>query len=228
MQDSSTDRASPIAVFGGPGAGALAAFTLRRIADRGGDVRFVGFLNDLAERGTRIAGESVLAPFDGWQGLPPETLFLAPLHKPKEMPARATRIARLGIPSGRWTSVVDPDAAMATGVEHGPGLFVAAHATVMPAARLGAHVAVRGGGYVGHDAVLDDYAFIGANAVVCGYARLGTGVHVAPGALVREGTTIGRYAVIGLGAVVVRDVPDYAVMAGNPARMIGKLQGEAT
>jgi sugar O-acyltransferase (sialic acid O-acetyltransferase NeuD family) len=228
MQDSFSDRARPVAVFGGPGAGALAAFTLRRIAGRGGDLRFVGFLNDLAEHGTKIAGEPVLAPFDGWQRLPSETCFLAPLHKAKEMPARATRIARLGIPSGRWTSVIDPDAAMADGVEHGPGLFVAAHATVMPGARLGAHVAVRGGGYVGHDAVLDDYAFVGANAVVCGYARLETGVHVAPGALVREGTRIGRYAVIGLGAVVLHDVRDYAVMVGNPARMIGELQGEAT
>jgi acetyltransferase-like isoleucine patch superfamily enzyme len=182
MQDRSTDRAHPIAVFGGPGAGALAAFTLRRIAGRGGDLRFVGFLNDLAERGTKIAGEPV----------------------------------------------VDPDAAMADDVEHGPGLFVAAHATVMPGTRLGAHVAVRGGGYVGHDAVLDDYAFVGANAVVCGYVRLEAGAHVAPGALVREGTRIGRYAVIGLGAVVVHDVPDYAVMVGNPARMIGELEGEAT
>jgi acetyltransferase EpsM len=227
MQDSSTDRAHPVAVFGGLGAGALAAFTLRRIAGRGGELRFVGFLNDLVERGGKIAGETVLASFDDWPSLPTETRFLAPLHKPKEMPVRAARIAGLGVPPGRWISVVDPDAAMADGVEHGPGLFVAAHATVMPGVRLGAHVGVRGGGYVGNDAVLGDFAFVAANAVVCGYAQLDTGVHVAPGALVREGIRIGRYAVIGLGAVVVRDVPDYAVMAGNPARMIGELQGEA-
>lgn len=46
-------------------------------------------------------------------------------------------------------------------------------------------------------------ATIGANAtVVCGH-------------------TIGRYAMVGAGAVVTHDVPDYALMAGNPARQIG-------
>ena len=35
------------------------------------------------------------------------------------------------------------------------------------------------------------------------------------------GTTIGRYAFIGAGSVVTRDVPDYALMYGNPARLRG-------
>jgi UDP-2-acetamido-3-amino-2,3-dideoxy-glucuronate N-acetyltransferase len=35
------------------------------------------------------------------------------------------------------------------------------------------------------------------------------------------GTTIGRYAFIGAGAVVTKDVPDYALMLGNPARLVG-------
>jgi UDP-2-acetamido-3-amino-2,3-dideoxy-glucuronate N-acetyltransferase len=35
------------------------------------------------------------------------------------------------------------------------------------------------------------------------------------------GTTIGKYAFIGAGAVVNKDVPDYALMVGNPARRIG-------
>jgi len=35
------------------------------------------------------------------------------------------------------------------------------------------------------------------------------------------GVTIGRYALIGAGAVVTKDVPDYALMVGNPARQKG-------
>lgn len=35
------------------------------------------------------------------------------------------------------------------------------------------------------------------------------------------GHTIGKYALIGAGAVVTKDVPDYAIMVGNPARLLG-------
>ncbi|MBZ0301532.1 MAG: N-acetyltransferase [Anaerolineae bacterium] len=35
------------------------------------------------------------------------------------------------------------------------------------------------------------------------------------------GTTIGRWAMVGAGSVVTRDVPDYGLVVGNPARLIG-------
>ena len=37
------------------------------------------------------------------------------------------------------------------------------------------------------------------------------------------GITIGRYALIGSGAVVTKDVPDYALVIGNPGKVIGKV-----
>lgn len=49
---------------------------------------------------------------------------------------------------------------------------------------------------------------------------LGHDVWVGMGATVIPGVKIGSGAVIGAGAVVSRDVPDYAVVVGNPARII--------
>ena len=37
------------------------------------------------------------------------------------------------------------------------------------------------------------------------------------------GHTIGAYAFIGAGAVVTKDVPDYALLVGNPARITGRM-----
>lgn len=47
------------------------------------------------------------------------------------------------------------------------------------------------------------------------------GASIGANATVVCGTTLGRYCLIGAGAVVTRDVPDYALMVGNPARRIG-------
>lgn len=44
--------------------------------------------------------------------------------------------------------------------------------------------------------------------------------------IVLKGVTIGRGAVVGAGAVVTRDVPSFAIVAGNPAKIIGDSRGE--
>jgi acetyltransferase-like isoleucine patch superfamily enzyme len=50
------------------------------------------------------------------------------------------------------------------------------------------------------------------------------GAWIGSGAIVLDGVTIGRNAVIGAGAVVTKDVPDYCVAVGNPARVVRDLR----
>ncbi len=49
------------------------------------------------------------------------------------------------------------------------------------------------------------------------------GAAIGAGAIIVTGITIGRWAMIGSGAVVTKDVPDYALVVGNPARVIGYI-----
>ncbi|MEY2986736.1 MAG: hypothetical protein RJB13_257 [Pseudomonadota bacterium] len=51
--------------------------------------------------------------------------------------------------------------------------------------------------------------------------RIGHDVWLGANVNVVDGVTIGNHVVVGMGAVVTKDVPDWAVVAGNPARVIG-------
>jgi len=85
---------------------------------------------------------------------------------------------------------------------------------------------------------LEDYVFCGPSMVFtnvidprCKYPQRGAqyyhktlvreGASIGANATIVCGHTIGRHAFIGAGAVVTRDVPDYALMVGVPARRIG-------
>lgn len=85
---------------------------------------------------------------------------------------------------------------------------------------------------------LEDYVFCGPSTVFtnindprCKYPQVGAQFYIKT--LVKEGAslganstiicghTIGRYAFVGAGSVVTKDIPDYALVIGNPARIIG-------
>ena len=52
------------------------------------------------------------------------------------------------------------------------------------------------------------------------------GAWIGAGATILPGVTVGRYAIVGAASVVTRDVGDYEVVVGNPARLVRKLDAE--
>lgn len=52
------------------------------------------------------------------------------------------------------------------------------------------------------------------------YCVIGNDVWIGSNVFIRSGVDIGNGAVVGANAVVVKDVPDYAIVAGNPAKVI--------
>lgn len=51
--------------------------------------------------------------------------------------------------------------------------------------------------------------------------KIGSGCWIASGAIVSGGVTIGDNVIVASGAVVSKDIPDYAIVGGVPAKIIG-------
>jgi acetyltransferase-like isoleucine patch superfamily enzyme len=61
----------------------------------------------------------------------------------------------------------------------------------------------------------------------CVPTRVKRGASIGSGATLLCGITVGENALIGAGSVVTRDVPDWAVVVGNPARVVKSLAPKA-
>jgi acetyltransferase-like isoleucine patch superfamily enzyme len=109
--------------------------------------------------------------------------------------------------------------------------------------QIGANVKIQNRSSVYHGTTLEDGVFVGPHVIftndklprainpdgtlksdddwVVGPIRVGYGASLGAGAIILPGVTIGRWALVGSGAVVTHDVPDYGIVLGNPARLVG-------
>jgi acetyltransferase-like isoleucine patch superfamily enzyme len=108
---------------------------------------------------------------------------------------------------------------------------------------IGDRCKLQNGVYVYHGAILAEGVFLGPGAMVLNDknprainpdgtlkteadwnvspVRIGRGAGIGGGAMILPGVTLGAWAMVGTGAVVTRDVPDYGLCLGNPARLVG-------
>lgn len=100
---------------------------------------------------------------------------------------------------------------------------------------VGNNVTVKAGVYLWDGIVIEDNVFIGPNTTFTNdkYPRskqypaaflktvINKNASIGAGSVILGGITIGEFALVGAGAVVTKNVPPYALVAGNPARVIG-------
>ena len=110
--------------------------------------------------------------------------------------------------------------------EIGKGAVIMAGATINSSVIIGDHAIVNTNSSIDHDCTLHDFVHISPNATLCGRVVLGEGAHIGAGATIIPGIKIGKWAKIGAGAVIIKDVPDNALVVGNPGKIIKQVNNE--
>lgn len=147
------------------------------------------------------------------------------------------------------TAVVDPRAALGQGTRIwvntqvrenayiGQDCDIAKDVYVDHDVSIGSRCKVQNGVSIYHGVTLEDDVFVGPNATFtndrhprafnkhweCVPTVVKRGASVGANATIICGVTLGEYCMVGAGSVVTADVPPYALVVGNPARIVGKV-----
>lgn len=111
--------------------------------------------------------------------------------------------------------------------------------------RIGSNVKIQNNASVYHGAMVQDGVFIGPNACITNDKNprainedgslkkdsdwevsetiIKKGASIGAGSIIIPGVVIGEYAMIGAGSVVTKDIPDYGLAYGNPAKIEGRV-----
>ena len=119
-----------------------------------------------------------------------------------------------------FVKAIHPSAIISKFASIGEGTVIMAGAIINPEAKIGNHCIINTAAVIEHDCIIDNFAHISPSASLAGNVIVGEGAHIGIGATIIQGIKIGKWTTIGAGAIIIKDVPDYAVVVGNPGRII--------
>jgi sugar O-acyltransferase (sialic acid O-acetyltransferase NeuD family) len=183
------------------------------------NIQIAGMLdNDPEKKGKLFFGLPVLGGLDLVSSLCSEDVGFVNLitGSTKIREETSQMIVRQG---GKLTNLIHPSIDL-TMVKIGVGLYLQESVILQAAVEVGDNTSIHMAAVVGHETKIGRSVFIAHAVSVSGCCEIGDGVFIGTNATILPRVKIGCWATVGAGAVVTKDVPEFSVVVGNPARSI--------
>lgn len=126
-------------------------------------------------------------------------------------------VSKIGIP---FFTAIHKSAILSKNSKIGKGSVIMAGVIINSSADIGEHCIINSGSVIEHDCKINNFCHISPNASLAGNVEIGEGTHIGIGACVIQGVKIGKWVTIGAGSVIINDMPDFAIVVGNPGKII--------
>jgi serine acetyltransferase len=119
-----------------------------------------------------------------------------------------------------FCQLIDPTAILPDSLEIDEGVYINCGAVIGGMSKLARFVFINRAATLGHHVEVAPFASVGPGVATGAHVSIGLGAVLGTAAIILPGVSIGANAVVGAGAVVTRNVPNNAIVVGNPARVI--------
>lgn len=120
---------------------------------------------------------------------------------------------------GKLANLIHPNIDL-TMTTLGVGLYLQEAVILQAGVEIADNTSIHMGAVIGHESTIGNSVFIAHAVSVSGCCTIGDGVFIGTNSTILPRIRIGQWATIGAGAVVTKDVPDFSVVVGNPAKVI--------
>lgn len=213
-------------IIGGEGNGGVIASCVDDNRERFGDFEWeiVGFLNDF-EIGKKINGYPVLGgTSDIKKFLCEDYYFLYAIHMIGRNVKSEALFHEMNIPLDRFATVIHKTAFVANSAVLEPGVFVMSNSYIGPSAKIGFCTLIMANALIGHNTNVGPLCHFSVGSITSSYITIGKVSDVTLGARVLEKRNIGDYAVAGANSLITRDIPNYEIHVGSPAKFLKRVK----
>lgn len=208
-----------VIIFGGIGAASTIGMAISDANKEGyNEYIMAGYLNDLESHQAIDEFPILGGKSDIPRLLDEGYYFINTVYKIDGQENRKLLFESLNIPEDRLASFISPKAYVASNVELGPGSVVMPNASISAGVKTGICCRVMSGALVGHDNNIGDHVFFAGNCTVGSHLNIGEFAYFGLNSTIGGKLKIGKFSVIGMGSVVTKNVENYSIVMGSPAR----------